>query len=216
MGRIFDPTVALQYLNKGSAIITSVPVTMACWLWVDAGASSGVFLGIGDTASSGAPCLHLIYDSGDNTLRAEYAGTVDDATAKTALSTNTIVHGAAVFASATSRSVYLNGVKVSSAVTVNPTGTINGTRIGNMALALTSFGLKGRVLFPAFWNVALGDTEISSLAKGAGPKLIRPSALKSYLRMSGGASPEPDFMGGSWPLVSTPGVTANAVPLFGP
>lgn len=218
MARIFDNTLA-QYLNRGGAVLSGLPMTFSCWFWLNAGSSNPVLMALGDAASTGAPSFDLIYTGGDSKIHAEHAGSVDDDTAASTIIApiNQWCHGCAVYASATSRSCYLNGAnKGTSVVSVTSTGTLNESRIANLALNLTGFTLNGRIAFPAIWNVALSDAEVAALGQGVSPKLIRPSALKSYLRMSGGNSPEPDFKGGTWTLVGAPGVTPNAIPLFGP
>lgn len=55
---------------------------------------------------------------------------------------------------------------------------------------------NGRIAEAGIWDVVLTTGEIAQLAAGCSPLLIRPSALVSYVPISGAADPELDWMGG--------------------
>jgi hypothetical protein len=57
--------------------------------------------------------------------------------------------------------------------------------------------MSGNVAEPAIWNVALTGAEISSLAAGYSPELIRPASLIAYSQLFGNLSPEIAKVGGS-------------------
>lgn len=103
---------------------------------------------------------------------------------------NVWTHIAGVFASTSSRTVYLNGTSTSNGATRTP----NTPDEVFIARADTSYGAAD-VAEAGIWNVALTDSEIASLARGVSPRDIRPGSLVSYWRLMGRSSPEPDFVG---------------------
>ena len=219
MARLFNGST--DWLNKGGAVLTAIPMTFSCWFTIEGSPSYSVPIGLGDNTSNGTPAIQIIYESSDDFIHAEYAmSSADDdsAAANTVVTHFTWHHAAAVFAGPASRSCYLDGgSKVTSTVNVTAAGTLNETRLGNMALNLTGFSLLGQLAFTEIWSAALTDPEILALSQGISPKLIRPASLFSYVRMSGGNSPEPDFcLGrGGWSVVGSPTFSTNPR-IFGP
>lgn len=90
--------------------------------------------------------------------------------------------GAAVLASTTSRTPYLDGT----AGTTNTQTNNVGTGQDRLTLATYLSGsspqelLNGRLADAAVWNVALSADEIASLAKGFKPTRVRPQSLVFY------------------------------------
>jgi len=210
MARTFSGTA--QYLSKGAALVAAVPMTFAGFAYFNAPLQDAIIVGQGIPTGTAGPGCHIYHNAGQHWFEAEAFGDVDDETAHTTTSPGLITwyHVAAVFASNTSRQMYLNGVQEgTSAVAVSLAGTMTDTRIGNICLNLTGFTMLGAISMAAVWNAALTAPEILALSQGISPKLIRLSALKGYCRMLGGFSPEPDLIGGSWTLVGAPTYSAD-------
>jgi hypothetical protein len=70
---------------------------------------------------------------------------------------------------------------------------------------------QGSIADVAFWNVALTTAEISALAKGARPSIIRPKSLSGWWPLDGLQSPEPDLSGNA-----KNGTLTGTTPAFGP
>jgi hypothetical protein len=94
-------------------------------------------------------------------------------------------HGLGVFASNSSRTVYLNG-----------SGATNGTALGattpdRLSLLYSARGatpsayLGGAVAHAAVWSAALTAREAAALASGASPRSIRPGNLVAYWPLEG-------------------------------
>ena len=101
-----------------------------------------------------------------------------------AISSNNVVtgswqHVAGVWASSTSRSIYLQNVKVTNSVSasVASSGYID---IGNLLPVDLARPWDGAIAEVAVWSVALTDTEVASLSKGISPRKIRPQSLVFY------------------------------------
>lgn len=98
--------------------------------------------------------------------------------------------------SATSTNVYVNGSSVGSNANALTWNTAGVTRtIGNDAVVANQ-PATGRIGELALWNVVLSANEITALANGKSPLLIRPDALVDYLPMGSGYSTEPNLVNG--------------------
>jgi len=107
-----------------------------------------------------------------------------------------------VFASDTSRTVYLDGGNSASSSTSRVVNPSNFNRIG-VATGFDSTGpiaaARGYFAEAAVWAVALTADEISQLAAGYSPLLVRPGSLRFYAPLfgRGGANAdEEDWAGG--------------------
>ena len=92
-------------------------------------------------------------------------------------------HAAGVFTSNTSRTVYLNGVGISSSTSIaGATGTaFNSMAIGRRHTVSTSPQYSsGRIAEVGVWTAALTADEILSLNAGVSPALVRPQSLVFY------------------------------------
>jgi hypothetical protein len=164
--------------NTTVAPINAVPLTIACWFRPSA--VNGTLVAF-NSATAGNITLTV------NASSQIVAGTRDDsftsqnATTTTAVTLGNMHHVAGVFASASSRTAYLDGV--ASSTNTNSVGAItllNRFTIGARNQAtFDSFG-RGIIAEVAVWNVALTASEIASLAKGFRPSRIRPNSLALY------------------------------------
>jgi hypothetical protein len=117
-----------------------------------------------------------------------------------AVSNNTWHHLAGRFNSSTSREAILDGGNSGSDTTsvVFPT-SLDRTNIGRIEFngtpTQTNY-LNGDVADAAVWSVALDNAEITALAAGVSPLLVRPTALVAYWPLLGVWSPEIELMRG--------------------
>ena len=177
----YDFTAASsQYLSTASAPVTSVPLTMACWMRPSNAGSAGIQLSLGDIGSNNR---YLIYQS-SNVIYAFAASssTFDQSSINNGFPpNNTWGHTAAVFSATNSRQIYFNGT----AGSLN-TGSVNPTGIDSILIATQySDGVyknffDGDIAEVGIWNAALTAIEIASLAKGMTCDKIRPQSLVFY------------------------------------
>jgi hypothetical protein len=199
-----------NYLTKATALVAAAPMTFSCFFTTPAAITADAYImGISSGTSthfsvfamkfltaSAKVCCYISNDAGSTTD--------NTAAASTTLSASTTYHVACVFTSATSRTCYLNGTSsVSSSVSVTP-GTCDSSYIGNVKFnAVVAAGTLGSISFPVIHGAALSATDVLSLSKGIGPAHARTLNLVSYLRLTGGHSPEPDYMSTTgWTLVA--------------
>src|SRR3990167_2308485 len=194
MSRLFDDASS-QYLEHGAAVLTGVPITMACWFYSDTITVSQDLMSIGDTsvenqyfvlrargASAGDPIV------ADTTSSAAS----DDCSTTTGYSTNTWHHACAVYAAINDRRVFLDGgSKATNATSITPAGLAQ-TRIGTVAKLTGAFFMSGRIAEAAIWNAAFDDSEVALLSKGLSPLLMRHQPLPAYWPLFGNDSPELD------------------------
>lgn len=204
MALTFD---AGNYITKASALVAAPPITMACWVNFTSSAANAFIMGISSATAAHSSYFAIEMLTASKKIVAAISN--DAATADVTAATSTTVsnatwyHVACVFTSATGRTAYLNGAgAVTSAVSITPS-TCDTTSVGTIKFnAAVAAGLNGSIAFPAFWNVALTATDIASMAAFFGPLHAHPAALQGYARLTGGNSPEPDLISGSWTLVS--------------
>ena len=131
-------------------------------------------------------------DSGDYLQATAYDGaSISFASSSISYSTNTWHHCAGVWASTTSRSVYLDGGNKGTNTVSRDTGTMTRFAIGS------NFGfqdLNGKAAEWAFWNVALTDADVALLAKGAHPLSVKPQNILHYWPVIGRTDPEIDWI----------------------
>lgn len=185
----YDFNGSTQYLRLSSAPVTVAPLTIAAWGQVDVSTNGEYTLcSIDDFdynvgGNSQEFTIEFGADAGsiNPIAMAGSAGTNGFAIGATSLSTGTWYHFAGVFASSTSRTIYLNGSSDGSDTTsVTPTN-VSDVGIGTTfkASAGSKF-MNGKVGEIGIWNVALTVAEIGSLADGASPLFVRPQSLVFY------------------------------------
>ncbi|HXC04075.1 MAG TPA: LamG-like jellyroll fold domain-containing protein, partial [Bacteroidia bacterium] len=141
------------------------------------------------SGGSGSNNYYSLIVSSAGKLRAQSssANTAVWAEASTALSTGTWYHCVAVFTSATSRTVYLNGTAVSN-TTSNTPGSVTETAIGELFNGAITDSVDGSIAYPTIWNVALTSGDVTSLynsGSGAIPTTVETSNVVSYSPFQG-------------------------------
>lgn len=165
----------------GTNPVTAAPFTMACWFQPDNITDAMILFDILDTDTSsnywrlaangtiaGDP-LRFQADSGVGISIAE---------STTGFSADQWNHACGVAASATSRTVYLNG---GSSATATDSRTPTGIdRVGIGANGIGLVAMNGKLAEASVWNVALSAAEVAALARGVHPLRIRPGNIVSY------------------------------------
>jgi len=94
-------------------------------------------------------------------------------------SANTWHHACAVFTSATSRTIYLDGGNSATNTTSSTPSGINQMNIGSFKTAAGNW-FNGQVAEVGLWSAALTQPEIASLAAGMTCDKVRPQSLVFY------------------------------------
>ena len=194
MARDLNGTTDHLLINTG--VVTAAPFTMACWALPDGLSGSDNLMVLNATGSSSnyfgiafiaAAIVQYINDG---------SGNVNN-TASTSASVGAWQHICAVFASATSRTVYHNGGGAATNTTSRtPTG-INRTTLGAFRFNLAADLFDGKFAEGAIWDAELSAAEVAILALGVSPTQIRPGSLVAYWPLIGRYSPEIDIVGRS-------------------
>lgn len=150
----------------GAATATAVPITIAAWVRITS-SQAGTAVGIYQTA---APANGFYIGFSATTLT-PYAASVANNTYRvaqgsTGASQNVWHHLAGVFASSTSRKVYVDGTEVGSETTASTPVGLNNTNIA-------AFATNGTVVYGdldiaavGIWGTTLNASQIAELATG--------------------------------------------------
>lgn len=196
MARLFNDA-ASDNLETSTLPVSAAPLTMACFFRSDDITIAQDLMAISLVASSDQR-FRLI--AGGNAAgdpvranaRTTASGTADTTTGYSA---NTWHHAAAVFASTTSRTAYIDGgSKGTNTTSLAPSGMTRFNIGVSQSNPVPSGYLSGDVCEAGIWNAALTDAEILSLAQGMSPRLVRPGSLVGYWRLLGNTSPEVDLI----------------------
>lgn len=199
MARDFDGST--HYAEFNAAILTAMPITMACWFRPDIVTALETLMSI--SRNNNTTQFWAIYFAGATAGDPIRAAANQSGTQVNAVSTagangvaSVWYHAAGVFASSTDKRAFFNGGNRGNNTTANtPANTVNKTNIATYYSALntrTSF-FNGRIAEAGIWNVALDDDEIAALGAGLCPLLMRPQSLIGYWPLIGYASPEDDW-----------------------
>lgn len=176
---------------QATATVTAAPFTIAGWgLTTDLtatqclmslhnpGASSGQhqFLLVVAGTTAGDP---LIFSANNNATSAQ-------ATTSSGVSSGVWFHFAAIARAANDREVFLNGGSSGTNSTTKTPASANRLNVGLRRQSTDTLSLTGRVAYPALWSEALAADEVTALAAGVHPLLIRPQSLASCWSMVNG------------------------------
>jgi uncharacterized protein (DUF2267 family) len=214
MARQFNGTN--EYLEVNSAVLTAVPITMACWFNSDSASAFQVLMSIVDSSQSdemfrlvlagdevGDPVNAVARQTGTNTWASTTAG----------YSTGTWQHACGVWSANNARAAYLDGAnKGTDVVASTPTG-MDRTSIGRVGDSSPGSYMDGEIAEAGVWNVALSDAEVAMLAKGFSPLLVRPQSLVAYWKLV--RSEDQDVVGGfDMTAFNTPTIAAHPSVLY--
>jgi hypothetical protein len=166
-----------------TALLDTLPGTMACWFRVANAAVSQTLLQV---VNNGAPDNYhaLAIDGGSSAVAAasKDGGSFFGVSTRGTVVANTWSHAAGVWTSGASRTAYLDGVAGTTDTTSGSPSGVDRTNIAGNNPTYT--WLDGDLAEVAVWSVALTARELAALAKGFTPPQIRPSALIAYWPLS--------------------------------
>jgi hypothetical protein len=206
-----------HYLQVESAAVTGPPYTMACWGNSNSATVNQTIMYLGDSTSDGRRAqLELRGNDASDPVAASTSDTAAAYSSSTinGYTANTWQHYAGVWASTTSRIVYLNGTAGTENTTSRVTGTPNRMAIGGLRRLSPTDYMSGLVADAAIWNVALSAAEIAALARGVSPLRIRPGNIAAYWPLFGTAGPEINICGGSYHLTVSGATQAAHAPVM--
>jgi hypothetical protein len=200
MPRAFVQNIANRIEPSGGTPITAAPFTFGGWITADSSMSAnGVFLAISDTASNDDFWELFVNNAGGVLSFAvrpqptiEFSGTTD----LTSSGGVTYHHCLGVERSATNRELYVDGTSENTNTTSRTPSGIDSLSIGFLFTNGDSDPFFGDAAHMALWDTDLNDDEISALASGFSPMLIRPANLVSYWPLWGNDGPEPEVIEG--------------------
>ena len=201
-----------QYLTSAT-VGSAFPFTYACWFNVTNTTAYHYLMSSADTATDtnyfalgaggaepGDPVFAEVNASSTYVL----VGT------STGYSANTWHHACAVFESATSRSVYIDGGSKGTSTTSRAPAGLDNTTIGSIVLNSAAYYADGLIAEAAIYDVALSDADVLMLAKSVSPLAVKPQSLVAYWPLIGRTSPEIDVVGGfGQTLTNTPTTGAH-------
>lgn len=170
--------------------VSSVPLTIAGWMRVDA--VSGMF-------DEHFLC-YICDDDGGSEIVIETDGTTSYArhcglrSSESGITAHAWHHFTGVFETNSLRTIYRNGIAGTPNTTTASPGSVTRLIIG-AAWDLGGVDYNGSgnhdIAHLAIWDVVLSQTEITSLSNGISPLLIRPTSLKFYTPLDAlGTGPE--------------------------
>lgn len=174
---------ASGYILKNQTLIANYPFTLACWIYPDVVNIEQAPLALIDKDSVNSYFCDLhIYPNGTCGLRAFNGSVYEETTPAGAISASTWTHLCGVYTSATSRSAYKNGGTKTTTTTSVTLGNLDRVLTGAMQFQGQSIlqPYNGKTAEVAVWDVALSDAEVTILALGVSPRLVRPASLKFY------------------------------------
>lgn len=176
------------YMELASAPVTAVPCTIACWV-NPTGNDTEAFAAVGNSAGSSRVQLDRRNAPLNFGAQAVNSGATTASSLVGLYTSGAWNHGAAVFASATSRTAYINGVAGSTNTTNIAITGLNSVTLGARYSGgtLGAF-LDGYLAHVAIWDIALTGTDIANLAAGDNPQSISLANLVFYAPLTGGVA----------------------------
>jgi Chitobiase/beta-hexosaminidase C-terminal domain/Concanavalin A-like lectin/glucanases superfamily len=201
-----------QYLSQATPLVTAVPCSMA--FWYNPTNNTGVQVGLCSGSTTNVNYFALYTTSGLCGASEAYntGSLVSDSVATATIGSWN--HFVLVATSATSITVYLNGVSATNTGASSvPTGlveTLLGALVHNGTIEDYA---NGSIAYPTMWQgVALTSGNVATLynsGAGADPRSVQASFLSSFSFLTG-SSPFPDTISGNnWTVHGTPSVVAD-------
>ena len=184
----YSPGLAGHTLTSGFA--PSPPFTLSAWVNLSDNGAVQHILGFSRTTSD-LPfyALRVRFDLPAKNYEVAHrsnTSTQGVASASTSFPTGQWVHVAGVFDGAASRTAYVNGANVAAdSTSIGATSIDQTTAMYSNRNSAPSQYAQGAMAHAAVWSAALTDNEISSLADGCPPSMIRPDNLVRYWPLYG-------------------------------
>lgn len=173
-----------QYISSTTTPVTAVPITISAWFYGTSTALSNGIISPSNASGSDSFRLQAVQASIGQTVRGGSFATgftTGNANTTTTWSATVWNNSSVVFASSTSRTVYLNNGGAGSNTTSNTPAGVNRLLIGVLVNASALFNyMSGYLAEIGIWNVSLNAAELSALNKNISPELIRPQSLVFY------------------------------------
>ena len=170
--------------TSGTPPVIGYPCTIVAWAKPAALGSQDRILHLGRNDSTNVDSFVLRKTSGDLLQATVVAATepeASNATTVNGMTADTWHHCAGIFASSTSRTVYLDGDAANKGTNTGsrtPTANFTKYRVG---LSMESGDdWNGRIAHVAVWDIALSEANIQALAAGANPLTIENANLVWY------------------------------------
>ena len=199
-----------QYLSVSNGIVSAYPYSFVCWVKIASlPSANSALISLGSTSTSNEYTELYVSTTG------AVGGWSDDTNGGVgAITTATMSTGAwhlavAVFSSATSRTVYLDGANAASNTTSR---TPTGFNASGLGVVFTGTGtahslLTGSIAYCTIYNVALTSTDVTNLwnsGSGVAPNTIESSNVVSYSPFQG-SSPWADGVStNTWTTTGSP------------
>jgi hypothetical protein len=172
-----------QHLTVASTPVTSVPLTLACWFNPDSITTNGVLLQIHDGTALNRFGLVILGTFAGDPVRAAciQGGLEGSADSTTGYTAGTMQHACGVFASNSSRTVFLNGGSSATSTSLIAPSGVNAIDIGRrLNSGVGGLFFDGKLAEVGIWNAALTAAEVASLARGMTCDKVRPQNLVFY------------------------------------
>ncbi len=216
MARLFV-NASSQYLEYAGAIVSAPPFTIATFGWIDNFDSYQTLVSLTDPDTQN---IHELYITTNERISALSNSGSSSQSQSTGVQAQQWHHFTGVWATTTSRLVYLDGV-AGSENTDNVAPTVTTTNVGVEKFNSGTAGLlDGSLAEMGIWNVALTVAELLILAAGYSPLFVRPQNLTLYMPLI--RDDDEDIVGGlSFSSSGSPTVSAHpriirpAMPMLG-
>lgn len=178
----YDFNGSSDYFREASAVVASLPFSMACWFRAD-GALNQYLMGVYQSNTDNHYCALIAGGefSGDPVVAAKRGGGAPvNASSAAAYVPGTWHHACGVFVSATVHHVYLDGVQSTAPTTSATPASLDRTAIGRLDRPTAGGYMDGLIAEPAWWSIALTAAEVGALAKGISPIKVRPQSIVRY------------------------------------
>ncbi len=191
MARLFDGVN--QYLSNANAVVSSTPLSMACWVSNSAAVGNDAVMCISDGDINQFHGLYMPFVA--KTVRARTNNTNSTEAGPWVVDVWTHIGG--VWTNSTSRVAYRDGNAAVADNTDRTPAGLDYTTIGCFGGDIGRvFFFEGMIAEVAVWNAALTTPEMVILAARYSPLFVRPQSLVAYWRLIGRTSPEIDLVGG--------------------
>lgn len=199
-----------EYLENTTAVVSNFPFTLSAWVKTTA-TSSQTVVGIFVSTSSNQYYRITLSAAGLPTIEASNT-TARTASSATAINDGAWHHVAAVFASSTSRTLYVDGVsKATSTTAATFTATINRLSVGRTSNSAPGSYFNGSIDEVSLWSTGLAQADIDAVYNSGRPTDVSASTgILSFWRM-GDASSDDLSSGVVGDVVSTRNLTASGM-----
>lgn len=192
-----------NFLRYGGAVLTTAPLTMACWIYHPSTFSAlESIVGVYQAAAAAIREQFVLNISATGTVLARTCDSVGGNSAQSTASTSAGVwfHACGVFASSSDRRAFLNGGNKGTNTTSRTPAGLDRTSLGKQDNAGNNNFVAPDVSIAeaAIWNIAMSDAEVAQLAVfGTRATAVRPDALVAYWPLPGISTMEFDVIGGN-------------------